>query len=80
MVKLSPTDPDQPMLKWYSIKKGNQSGGELLMSFELFLVCIYIQRQCRDGHLSVALRFSCFRVVRLVLAACAAINVTATLQ
>lgn len=40
LVILDPSAPKQPMLQWYEVKKGKQSGGELLMAFELFLVCM----------------------------------------
>ena len=40
MVKLDPSDPRTPVLQWYSIKKGEQYGGELLAAFELMLVSV----------------------------------------
>ena len=44
MVKLDPGDARSPVLQWYEIKKGRDSGGELLAAFELFMVsyCLYI--------------------------------------
>lgn len=38
MVKLDPSDARMPVLQWYDITRGNESGGELLAAFELFLV------------------------------------------
>jgi hypothetical protein len=38
MVKLDPSDGRMPVLQWYEIKRGSESGGELLAAFELFLV------------------------------------------
>ena len=38
MVKLDPSDARMPVLQWYEIKRGSESGGELLAAFELFLV------------------------------------------
>ncbi|XP_060557298.1 dysferlin-like isoform X3 [Ruditapes philippinarum] len=36
MVKLDPGDARSPVLQWYEIKRGKDSGGELLAAFELF--------------------------------------------
>jgi hypothetical protein len=38
MVKLDAADGRVPVLQWYSIKKGEQYGGEMLAAFELFRV------------------------------------------
>ena len=38
MVKLDPSDARMPVLQWYEIKRGSESGGELLAAFELFLL------------------------------------------
>ncbi|KAL4231637.1 hypothetical protein ACF0H5_009217 [Mactra antiquata] len=37
MVKLDPSDARSVVLQWYEIKRGKESGGELLAAFELFL-------------------------------------------
>jgi hypothetical protein len=40
MVKLDPGDARSPVLQWYEIKRGKDSGGELLAAFELFQVSV----------------------------------------
>ncbi|CAH1784691.1 unnamed protein product [Owenia fusiformis] len=38
IVKLTPDDSRTALLQWHSVTRGNQEGGELLASFELFLM------------------------------------------
>ncbi|XP_077992044.1 myoferlin-like isoform X14 [Glandiceps talaboti] len=37
LVKLEGNDPRVPRLMWYSLRRGNEEAGEVLVSFELFL-------------------------------------------
>lgn len=43
MVKLDPSDARSVVLQWYDIRRGKDSGGELLAAFELFLVSVILR-------------------------------------